>query len=244
MKTLNQLHKFIATAIVITSLAPTTFTHAGVVVTGTRIIFESGQTEKTVRLNNKDQHPNLVQIWSDRGDEHLTAEQADGPFMANPPIFKMQANQAQVVRLNFIQDSAALPQDRESMFFLNINEIPAMKTDHLDANRLVVSFTNRLKILYRPKGLAGQPNQVAEQISYQVKNNQITLNNPTSYYAHIAEIKLLKNGQVLQQDKSLVVPPKNQLNWSVKSAPNSNTEVQAVFINDYGSRVLTTLKQN
>lgn len=36
---------------------------ASVVMTGTRIIYPEGSREKVLQLSNKDDHPNLVQLW-------------------------------------------------------------------------------------------------------------------------------------------------------------------------------------
>lgn len=41
---------------------------AGVVITGTRLIYPAGQKEITVKLNNNGLHPALVQAWVDTGD--------------------------------------------------------------------------------------------------------------------------------------------------------------------------------
>ena len=243
MKTCKTNRKILQNTLLIASIFATTLSHSGVVANGTRIIFEGGQLEKTIQLNNKDQHPNLVQMWADQGEVDSTPETANAPFMANPQIFKMNPQQGQIVRLKLLTDPATLPQDQESLFYLNINEIPAMKAQDLSANRLVVSFTNRLKILYRPKGIQGQSADVPQKISYKVEDGQVRLSNPTSYYAHIAEIKMTQNGHVIKQDKSLLIAPNQHFNWSVNTKNSStNTEVSAVFINDYGSRVTSTLK--
>lgn len=242
MKALPSFCKVIQSSIIASSIFTASYSYSGVVVNGTRIIFENGQQEKAVQLNNKDRHPNLVQIWSDKNQPDSSPENADGPFMTNPQIFKMNPQQGQIVRLRFIGQSSELPQDRESLFYLNINEIPALKASDLEANRLVVSFTNRLKILYRPKGLQGHATDAFEQVNYQIQNGQIRLNNPTNYYAHIAEIKMTQNGRIVQQDKSLMIAPNDQLIWSAKPVANTATEINAVFINDYGARVQKTIK--
>lgn len=41
---------------------------ASVVMTGTRIIYPEGSREKVLQLSNKDDHPNLVQLWMDDGN--------------------------------------------------------------------------------------------------------------------------------------------------------------------------------
>lgn len=51
---------------------------------------------------------------------------------------------------------APLPADRESLFTLSIAAIPSGKPE---ANRVQMAFRSALKLLYRPEGLAGNPQQ-------------------------------------------------------------------------------------
>lgn len=244
MVTHMQLHRAfgsLASSILITSTLLTTATQAGVVVNGTRIIYENGQTEKAIQLDNRDNFPNLVQLWTDRGNEDLTIETADGPFMTNPQIFKMSPNQSQIVRMHFTGNTQELPQDKESLFFLNVNEIPALKAKDLAANRLVVSFTNRIKVFYRPKGVEGTSADTPKNIRYEIQGNHIRLHNPTPYYANISQIQLLQNNKALKTDKSLVIAPKAFLDWKATPTSSGNVQIKAIFINDFGAAVNTDL---
>ena len=78
-----------STALLCLSTLISTVTTASVVMTGTRVIFPANQNEKTVQLKNKDNNPNIVQVWLDKGNESSTPETADAPIIANPQIFKM-----------------------------------------------------------------------------------------------------------------------------------------------------------
>lgn len=213
--------------------------YAGVVMTGTRIIFPAQTKEKTIQLQNKDQYPNLVQIWLDSGDENSTPETADAPFVVNPQIFKIQPHQGQMIRLIFNGDASTLAQDRESLFYLNFSEIPAIKNSVADRNKLMVIFKNRIKVFYRPKNLGDKPEQLAQNLSYSLmqhsKQSAIKIQNNSSYYANISKTQLFVNDQLIDQQQSKIIAPKSSIEWSINSQHTTlNTQMKISLINDYG----------
>lgn len=54
---------------------------AGVVITGTRLVYPAGQKEITVKLNNNGLHPALVQAWVDTGDIKSSPTSSKAPFV-------------------------------------------------------------------------------------------------------------------------------------------------------------------
>lgn len=227
--------------------------HAGVVMTGTRVIFPAQQLEKTIQLNNKDDSPSLVQIWIDSGDENSKPETATSPFLINPQVFKMQPQQGQMVRILFNPEDRVLPQDRESLFYLNFSEIPAVKDSDLNKNKLLVVFKNRLKLFYRPQGLTDSINDMPKQLSYEVKSQnkngvEIQIYNDSAYHANIAQITLSLNGKEIATDHNRLIAPKSSSLWNINPSAvsaglmnslfneNSNpSRMDITLINDYGS---------
>ncbi len=213
--------------------------YAGVVMTGTRIIFPAQAKEKTIQLQNKDKYPNLVQIWLDSGDENSTPETANAPFVVNPQIFKIQPYQGQMIRLIFNGDASTLAQNQESLFYLNFSEIPAIQNSVADRNKLMVIFKNRIKVFYRPKNLSDKPEQLAQNLNYSFaqhgKRTAIKIQNNSSYYANISKIQLFVNDQLIDEKKSKMIAPKSSIEWSInQSLTTSNTQMKISLINDYG----------
>ena len=215
-----------------------TFTYAAVIMTGTRIIFPADQNEKTIHLQNKDNAPNIVQVWVDEGNEASTPDNTNAPFIANPQIFKIAPKQGQIIRLIFTGNKSTLPTDRESIFYFNFSEIPASKTTNADKNKLMVVFKNRLKILYRPQRLAIQSHEIASLLSYSInsQSSKITVKNNSPYYANIAELSMSLNGKKSLIQKNIMVAPFSTGEWSlpVKNVNTSHAKVSINLINDYG----------
>ncbi|MCF8994942.1 fimbria/pilus periplasmic chaperone, partial [Pseudomonas carnis] len=83
---------------------------ASVVITGTRLIYPAQEAEITVTLDNNGALPVLVQTWVDSGDPNSSPTHSTAPFLLTPPVFRMDPNQGQSVRLMFT--GASLPEDK------------------------------------------------------------------------------------------------------------------------------------
>ncbi|MED5608319.1 molecular chaperone [Pseudomonas sp. JH-2] len=214
---------------------------ASVVMTGTRVIYPATAKEKTLQLTNTDDHPNLVQVWLDKGNPASTVETADAPFVANPQIFRMEPHAGQMVRL--IYSGEGLPQDRESVFYLNFSQVPAIKVRDQDANKLVLMINSRLKVFYRPKGLAGSPDDMARQMTFQLRDGALQVGNPTGYHAVVRRATLLLGGKNIPLAESLMVPPHSQTQWRPASPLGSagNARLRLTLVNDYGVDVSSEL---
>lgn len=229
----------------------TSYSQAGVVMTGTRVIFPAKQMEKTIQLENKDNFPNLVQVWLDSGDESATAETANAPFMVSPQFFKIEAQQGQMLRLIFSGDQSALPSDRESLFYLNFSEMPAIKSSDIEKNKLLVVFRNRVKVLYRPEALKTSAANISEQLNYTIKKQtdhtiSIQLNNHSAYYANLSKLSLQLNGKEIQKEDNITIAPQSVFEWKITPTIKENAELQLqiVLINDYGATIKYQLKHS
>jgi P pilus assembly chaperone PapD len=130
---------------------------SSVIINGTRIIYPGKQREVTVQLSNNGASPALIQSWIDEGDAKTTPENSKAPFIISPPISRVEPTTGQALRVSLT--TASLPQDKESLFWLNVLEIPPAPTganNSAPENYLQVAFRSRVKLLYRPTGLPGK----------------------------------------------------------------------------------------
>ncbi|MDN6019061.1 MAG: fimbria/pilus periplasmic chaperone, partial [Enterobacterales bacterium] len=88
----------------------------------TRVVFNDGETEASLQLVNKNTYPVVVQAWSDDGDPQSTPDKSASPVLVLPAVFKLQPEEMTNLRLMLMDNQ--LTKDRESMFWLNIYEIP------------------------------------------------------------------------------------------------------------------------
>lgn len=215
--------------------------HASVVMTGTRVIFEEGKRDKMLQLNNKDDHPNLVQMWVDNGQALPARGVATTPFQVTPQIFRMEPHSGQVVRISFA--GAPLPKDRESRFYLNFLQIPAMKSSDQSQNKLVLIVNNRLKLFYRPKNLQGDVDKLGEQLSVTFLASDprvITVTNPTGYYVNLRNGLMASKGQQLAFALAAVIDPKSSAKLTLPASATKGSVISLILVNDYGANVTST----
>lgn len=96
---------------------------ANIVINGTRLIYHEENDSITVQLNNNSQTSSLAQSWTDDGDINATPENSSSPFYVYPPIVKIDGMQGQQLKIK--KNNEKLPDDRESVFYLSVLDIPA-----------------------------------------------------------------------------------------------------------------------
>src|SRR5471030_1046090 len=156
---------------------------SSVVISGTRVIYPAGQKEVTVKLDNVGNAPVLIQSWIDNGDADAKPEKISVPFILTPPINRVEPKKGQTLRLSYT--GAPLPNNKESVFWLNVLEIPAKAKTEGQDNYLQVAFRSRIKLFFRPQGLAGNPNDAVKSVTWKPDANGVVANNPTPYFVSL-----------------------------------------------------------
>lgn len=216
---------------------------ASVVIGGTRVVFPASQGEVTVRLSNTAAHPALVEAWIDNGDVQSTPETANTPFLITPPLFRMEPHKDQSLRVLYIQGKQPLPTDRESLFWLNVLEIPPKPTgpQYAGKNYLQFAIRSRLKLFYRPAKLPGDSTKAPDQLTFKAASSgqsvALVAHNPTPYYITIVGLSLGSAARSVLATPGMVAPFGN-LELKLKDVPRAPTAGIAVAfttINDYGA---------
>ncbi len=216
------------------ALGSSFMTQASVIITGTRVVYPADQKEVTIRFENKNQKPALVQVWLDTGDEGVLPEKARVPFLATPPIFRMEPGKQQVVRLAYTGEP--LPTDKESLFWLNMLEVPPKAQDAPESNQLQLAFRTRIKVFFRPKELPYQPSQAAQKLRWNLVPSEhgqaLHVHNPTPYHLNFDSDALPiwhRTWSNPMTDNRFPLP-------SLKAAPKGEAWVEFQTIDDYGAR--------
>jgi P pilus assembly chaperone PapD len=215
--------------------------HANVVIGGTRVVFPAKDGEVTVRLTNDNTTPALIEAWIDRGDIHSTPDKVDVPFLITPPLFRMEAHKDQSLRI--IATPAPLPSDRESLFWLNVLEIPPKPTGVGVAGKNLLQFAlrSRLKLFYRPAQLSGDPIKAPAQVTWKAVADGhryvLEVHNPTPYHITIIKLSLDVAGKQYTADTGMV-DPLGTLRLAVTGltqTPAAGTSIAYDIVNDYGA---------
>lgn len=211
---------------------------AGVVISGTRVIFPAAEREVTVKLTNDGNAPVLVQTWLDDGDANAAPEKADVPFTLTPSMFRMEPGKGQSLRL--IYTNEPLPTDKESLFWLNVLEVPP-KAANDDRNKIQIAFRTRIKVMFRPDSLPGKASDAPAQVKWEmVRDNgkyALKATNPTPYVVNIGSLALKTDGNSFDAQAGAVLPGTTQLFPvdGMHTVPASNITVTYSSLNDWGA---------
>ncbi|MGX5010222.1 fimbrial biogenesis chaperone [Enterobacter asburiae] len=216
---MNFISKTLLSAAVIT--ASVSHAYAGVIIGGTRVIFDGGKKEASISVKNADAAPYLIQSWVDMPEGNANK----APFIVTPPLYRLNGGQQNIERILL---SGSLPQDKESLFWLNIKAIPSASKQE---NSLQIAVKTRIKLIYRPASLkASTPEEQANKLTWARSGNNLQVTNPTPYVINFNEISV--GGKKLE-DVSWVAPGAVAI-FSLPPGVNGNQIVFKV-INDYGS---------
>ncbi|WP_174509675.1 fimbria/pilus periplasmic chaperone [Klebsiella oxytoca] len=194
----------------------------------TRAIFDGNLKSISLNIaNDNNQLPYLAQAWiENEREEKLTT----GPLVATPPVQRLEAGTRSMVRVSSTPDITTLPQDRESVFYFNLREIPPRSEK---SNVLQIALQTKIKVFYRPAAIKVAPNAIWQD---QVVLNKVAggyrIENPTPYYVTLIGLggseKSAKEGKF---DAVMLAPKSQQV---VKSDNYASPWLS--WIDDYGGR--------
>ena len=224
----NFLRYITATAYVLIS----TSAYSAVTLDRTRIVFNGSNSSVSIAIQNKNQDiPFLAQAWL----ENAIHEKVKSPFMVIPPIQRLEPTQSSQIRIEVLEKKIdALPQDRESLFYFNLRELPP-KSDK--PNILQFALQNKLKLFYRPTPIVMSSNEILknpwqEKLEIIKKDNKAIAKNPTPYFTTILSVQSQNANQSLVP-KSLMIAPFSEAELSI-NAQDLGEFPTLTYINDLG----------
>lgn len=206
--------------------------HASVIINGTRVVFNQDAKEASFQLINRSPTTHLVQSWIDDGQIEASPEEIDVPFVILPPIVKIGAENGQEIKIRRIDDNPNLPKDRESVFWINVLDIPPIPdgAESDNQNYLQVALRTRIKMFYRPAGLDATEEFVGQNLKINVAKNCLENRSPL----HVSVVDMEKDNKKLLENSFMIKPFSCQAVDGVKLGNSGNYKV--VWLDDYGSK--------
>ncbi|HBP0308880.1 TPA: molecular chaperone [Pseudomonas aeruginosa] len=207
-----------------------TLANAGITLGGTRVVLQAPAKEAAILVRNQASKDVMIQSWveADNG-----ADKREVPFVITPTLSRLGGNKQQTLRILF--QGEGLPSDRESVFRLNVQEIPQKSAS---ANTLQIALRQRIKVFYRPDNLSGTsaeaPGKLNWRLVRQGGKSVVEVSNDTAFHVSLASVKL-KAGNAYYVVDADMVAPKSSRRFEIKGTPSGvsgNVEFQSV--NDYG----------
>lgn len=228
----------------VVTMLVTTSAQAGIQLNGTRVVYPANEREVSLGLVNDGTEARLVQSWVDSGDVRERPEDSKAPFIITPPMTRVDPGKGQTLRIIF--SGSTMPQDRESVFWLNILEIPpkpAKKYNDESENYVQMAVRSRIKIFYRPQNLPDNPDLAVNKLTWRLmsfNSNSAVMKciNETPYNVSFSDVSF-ENGPVNRSvSKGGMCPAKSEHDFTLPgSLIKSEGKLKLVYINDYGAFV-------
>lgn len=209
---------------------------AAIVLHATRVIYQAKDREASVKLENVSEQPVVVQSWLDEGNLQRDPGEIKTPFLLMPPMVRVEPGKGQTLRLMYTGEP--LPNDRESVYYLNVLEIPPKVAKVEGQNTLNMALRTRIKVFYRPAGLSGTASSAPQKLSWKAVQNAagwvLEARNPTGFHVSMTEVALSDGGKSIPVGNGMV-DPNAVLRFPLKAKPDARAEVKFSAIDDYGA---------
>lgn len=189
----------------------------------TRYIFRGDKDALTITVTNNDKERTFGgQVWVD----NIIEKDTRPTFVATPSFFKVKANGQQTLRIIMASDS--LPKDKESVYWLNLQDIPPA----LEGSGIAVALRTKLKLFYRPVALLEGRKGAEEGLSLQSRpDGRTMLVNTTPYIFAI--------GSLLDGSGNKIATDNETTQKLLMFMPGSEVQVKGsvakvVALDDYG----------
>lgn len=201
--------------------------NAAISIDRTRVIIMGDEKSAQVNIiNHSKKLPYLAQSWLENESE----EKINSPLTVLPPLQRLGKDTTVQVNITPLPAAAHLPQDRESLFFYSLQEIPP-KSDK--ANVVQLALRIKIKVFYRPASLKKMATEVwQEKLVLTPVNNGVKVVNPTPFYIVIPTLSVA-NKPISLPDEAITLKPLSEV--TVSNALVKNQAIQLQYINDYGS---------
>lgn len=205
----------------------------------TRIILSEQDKDMTFSLFNDGDQPALMQLWSDRDNLLDRPETIKMPFLITPPVFRLEARNSRTVRLQLLREHKALPQNVESLFWLNVLEVPPKRAAPVGSNVLQMAFRTRIKLFYRPASVANASleNGVKQLTTSQVTCGQVQclrLKSTSPLHITLLNITLTNGTEISNLPQDGMIAPLSTLEIPLPPL-HGGTELKVItWVDDYG----------
>ena len=205
--------------------------NAAIALDRTRVIFDGSAQSVSLSVSNQNkQLPYLAQGWLE--DEQ--GNKIQSPLTVLPPVQRIEPGKPSQVKIQALPAAKQLPQDRETLYYFNLREIPPKSNK---PNSLQIALQTRIKLFYRPAAIAPERNAAPwqEQLTLTKQGDKYAVNNPTPYYITIVDGASRKGVEGVKGFDPFMVPPKGTAPLTVSAASLGGSPV-LTYINDYGGR--------
>ncbi|MEL5247567.1 MULTISPECIES: molecular chaperone [Serratia] len=203
---------------------------AAIALDRTRAIYVSDAKSISLNITNENKElPFLAQAWI----ENAQHQKIVSPLVVLPPLQRVEAGERSVVRITKTPEAELLPQDRESVFYFNLREIPPKSSK---ANVMQLALQTQIKLFFRPKAIIAPQGEIwQEQLVFHKTADGFTIENPTPFHitlTGIARQTQKQGGGAIGDFQPVMLSPKSS--EKVRLRDHGFDAFVVTYINDFG----------
>lgn len=206
---------------------------AGITLGGTRVIYPQKLKEASIMVKNDADQDIMIQSWM---EPDASNPEQDVPFALTPSLSRLGGNKQQSLRIFYA--GQGLPTDKESVFWLSVQEIPQKAEAD---NTLQIAVRQRIKLFYRPTGLTGTPEDSVKALKWRLLNeggkSWLLATNQSVYHMSFGAVALEYKGARYTVEANMIAPgasAKFAVKNTVALPGGSAASIEFNTINDYG----------
>ncbi|MBW7983757.1 fimbrial biogenesis chaperone [Enterobacillus tribolii] len=200
---------------------------AGIQVDATRVIYNSTEKSSSLSIHNDGTDAYMVQTWLDTGDKSQMPKGL--PVVVVPPILKLDGGKNAILR--FIYSGNGLPRDRESIFWINVQEIPPAPKKE---NVLQIAVRTRIKLFYRPSEMKTTLDEQAKALTWQRQGNDLVAANNGPMFVTLGTVYFRNSQGKRLNVTSDMVAPGERIRVAIPAGAVVGGTISFSYINDYG----------
>ncbi|TKK37754.1 molecular chaperone [Pseudomonas fluorescens] len=220
-------------AILLSLFSP--FSSANITLERTRIVMAAPKMEASIVMSNAESESVMIQAWI----EPINATTVPNmPFAITPSLSRLDGNGRQPLRIFY--QGQGLPIDRESVFWLGVQEIPRKSANE---NTLQIAVRQRIKLFYRPDDLKGKADEAPAKLQWRLAlvdgHPTLHIKNNSAFHVTFGAVNI-KHGSSSQPISVDMLPPYSSQSLIISGAsPSSSGAASVEFesINDSGGLV-------
>ncbi|EKT53133.1 fimbria/pilus periplasmic chaperone [Providencia sneebia] len=227
-----KLLKTVSIATIVSAALISQFAYSAIALDRTRVIYNEGDKSVSMTLSNENKNnPYLAQAWiEDQNDVKVNS-----PFLVTPPVHRIEADSKSQIKIQGLPAALQLPNDRESVYYLNVREIPP-RSDK--PNVLQIALQTKIKIFYRPKALKQKERMesIPQQNEIKILNQggNYIVKNPSPFFISLTKVK--QGDLEVANFEPMMIAPFGQESLG-KAIGNLGTSPTLVYLNDFGGPV-------
>lgn len=211
----------IQTLITFVVLVNVTYAAGGIALGATRLIYNQDKSQASMPvINSTSDKRFLINAWV----EDSSAKKINN-VIVTPPMFASEPKAENSLRI--VNTDQSLEQDRETLYYLNVQAIPSVSKKELEGknNVLQLAILSRIKVMMRPTKLAIQIDEAPGLLTVSRLDNKLIMKNPTPYFMTIINLFV----DSVEQESLMLAP------FSETALNKTGHTILFQTINDYGA---------